>query len=253
MTSKKKPQKSRSKGSKKKKDEKEKKKPKLSAKKQATKKQATKKQAAKKQTRAKQEKPKQEKPRREKPEPEAIAPQARGADDIPQEERAAHPGDDAEAKMEVNEGALPRAARAVDWRVANSLLALREQVNRRAPSRSKLSDGTIGDPRHRLRTSDHNPWVSDGRIGVVTAMDITHDPSRGCDAGALAEAIRSSRDSRVKYIIWNRRIANSSPIGSQAAWAWRPYSGANPHDKHVHISVKSEKASYDSTIDWTIG
>ncbi|HKV33547.1 MAG TPA: hypothetical protein VJP89_04485, partial [Pyrinomonadaceae bacterium] len=59
------------------------------------------------------------------------------------------------------------------WRVAKSLLRLREQINELAPNRSKASDGTIGDAAHASRKSDHNPWVKDGSIGVVTAMDIT--------------------------------------------------------------------------------
>ena len=140
----------------------------------------------------------------------------------------------------------------VPWRVAKSLLALRDQVNRKAPNRNKANDGTIGDAAHASRTSDHNPWVTDGGVGVVTAMDITHDPAHGCDAGALAEAIRGSRDARVKYVIWNRRIANPLPIGGQPPWAWRPYTGANPHNHHVHISVKSDKPSYDSVASWTV-
>jgi hypothetical protein len=94
--------------------------------------------------------------------------------------------------------------------------------------------------------------VTDGGKGVVTAIDITHDPARGCDAEKIAEAIRRARDSRVKYIIWNRRIANSASIGGQPAWAWRPYSGENPHTKHVHISVRPTKALYDSTEPWSL-
>jgi hypothetical protein len=113
-------------------------------------------------------------------------------------------------------------------------------VNAKAPRRNKASDGTIGDRAHCQRTSDHNPWVRDGSIGVVTAIDITNDPANGCDANTIAEAIRASRDRRVKYIIWNRRIANSSAIGNAAPWQWRPYRGTNPHTKHVHISVKPE-------------
>ena len=138
------------------------------------------------------------------------------------------------------------------WRVAKSLLALRRQVDAKAPRRSKASDGTIGDAAHATRSSDHNPWVRDGAMGVVTAMDITHDPANGCDAGALAESIRASRDARVKYIIWNRRIASSSVIGGVAAWTWRPYSGSNPHSKHVHISVQPEKAAFDSEAAWAV-
>lgn len=32
------------------------------------------------------------------------------------------------------------------------------------------------------RDSDNNPWVKNGATGVVTAIDITHDPSKGCYA-----------------------------------------------------------------------
>jgi hypothetical protein len=138
------------------------------------------------------------------------------------------------------------------WRVAKSLLALRRQVDAKAPRRSKASDGTIGDAAHAARSSDHNPWVRDGAMGVVTAMDITHDPANGCDAGALAESIRASRDVRVKYIIWNRRVASSSVIGGVAAWTWRPYGGSNPHSKHVHISVQPEKGAFDSEAAWAV-
>lgn len=139
------------------------------------------------------------------------------------------------------------------WRAAASLLALRDQVNAAWPNRSRVSDGTVGDARHRSRASDHNPWIRDGNMGVVSSLDITHDPKNGSDAGKIAAAIRRSRDNRVKYIIWNRRISNSSPTGGEAAWAWRPYGGKNPHSKHMHISVKSAKSRYDSAAPWHIG
>jgi lysozyme family protein len=137
------------------------------------------------------------------------------------------------------------------WRVAKSLEHLRAQINAAFPHRSKESDGTIGDARHASRSSDHNPWVVDNGMGVVTAFDVTHDPRNGCDAGRIAEAIRASDDRRVKYIIWNRRIANSQPIGAAKAWAWRAYTGRNPHNHHCHISVRSEKAAYDVPRDWS--
>lgn len=134
------------------------------------------------------------------------------------------------------------------WRVAKCLEVLREQINKAAPGRSIASDGTIGDESHQSRDSDHNAWVKDGSMGVVTAMDITHDPAHGVDAGKLAEALRVSGDPRIKYIISNRRIANPSISGG----AWRPYSGSNPHDKHFHISVQPSKAFYDSTAAWKL-
>jgi hypothetical protein len=138
------------------------------------------------------------------------------------------------------------------WRAAESILKLREQVNRLAPHRSRASDGIIGDTSHKNRKSDHNPWIIDDGFGVVSAIDITHDPQRDCDAGRLAELIAQSRDNRVKYIIWNRRIANSKSISGKPAWAWRSYNGANPHTKHVHISVLPDEALYDDTSDWQI-
>ena len=138
------------------------------------------------------------------------------------------------------------------WRVAKALLALRRQVDARSPQRNKASDGAIGDAAHATRDSDHNPWVRDGGMGVVTAMDITHDPAGGCDAGNLVKAIVASQDRRVKYVIWNRQIANAAAIGGSPAWTWRPYRGANPHDHHVHISVKAEKADYDDESAWQI-
>jgi hypothetical protein len=134
------------------------------------------------------------------------------------------------------------------WRVAKSLLRLREQINAMAPERSKASDGTIGDAAHASRTSDHNPWVKDGNIGVVTAMDITHDIPHGCDAQALVDALVDSRDPRIKYIIWNRKKINSRI----QPWVWRNYTGTNPHTKHFHLSVRPEKSAYDSEENWQI-
>jgi hypothetical protein len=138
----------------------------------------------------------------------------------------------------------------MSWRVAAALLKLREQVDAVAPGRNTDYDGTIGDAAHASRDSDHNPWVQDAGRGVVTAMDITHDPAAGCDAGRLAEALRHSRDVRVKYIIWNQHIVSSSAIGGAGAWEWRPYSGANPHDHHVHVSVQPYRSQYDATEPW---
>lgn len=134
------------------------------------------------------------------------------------------------------------------WRLALSLAQLRDQVNDRWPNRDKSSDGSVGDAAHATRSSDHNPWVKDGALGVVTAIDITHDPRSGCDSYALADVIRASRDPRVKYIISNRRICSSDVD----PWQWREYRGANPHDHHVHISVHSDKKRYDAVDPWNL-
>lgn len=128
------------------------------------------------------------------------------------------------------------------WRLARSLEVLREQINAAFPGRSKVSDGTLGDRAHAARKSDHNP----NRAGVVQALDITHDPRKGLDAGAVANALRLSQDPRIKYLISNGRIAGG------ANFNWRPYSGSNPHRQHFHVSVKDQKGHYDNPNNWQI-
>lgn len=135
----------------------------------------------------------------------------------------------------------------MQWRVAASLLHLRDQVNAKWPGRGKANDGTIGDAAHASRDSDHNPWVDNG---VVTALDITNDPAHGVVSEDIANAIRLSHDPRVKYIISNRKIATSYAVHGEKAWEWRTYHGRNPHDHHCHISVLPTKSLYDSTADW---
>lgn len=125
------------------------------------------------------------------------------------------------------------------WRTAKSLDVLRAQINAEFPGRDKSADGTIGDEAHSSRASDHNP----NSARVVCAMDITHDPAHGLDAGKVADTLRLSGDPRIKYVISNRRIANSGK-------PWRKYTGSNPHDHHFHVSVHG---NYDSTAPWEIG
>jgi peptidoglycan hydrolase-like protein with peptidoglycan-binding domain len=125
---------------------------------------------------------------------------------------------------------------------------LRDQVNAEFPQRNKSSDGTIGDAAHASRSSDHNAWIKDGETGVVSGMDISHDPKSGCDSYVLAQKLLDSRDDRIKYIISNKRIASGSD--GPSPWAWRRYTGSNPHDHHCHISVKSDKAHYDNERMW---
>lgn len=134
------------------------------------------------------------------------------------------------------------------WRVAQCLKKLREQINEIAPNRSISSDGTIGDSAHASRKSDHNPWIEDNGIGIVSAFDITHDPINGCDVEKLVNSLVASKDQRIKYIIFNRKIISSSI----KPWEWRPFTGKNPHINHCHISVKNDKESYDSIVPWQI-
>lgn len=140
------------------------------------------------------------------------------------------------------------------WRLAESLDQLRDEVNAQFPSRSRISDGTIGDAAHASRSSDHNPWVSDGKgYGVVTAIDLTDDPDSGFDANKLVDwLVKVSHDKRIKYIIHDRKIYSSYGTTTAPAWAARPYSGPNPHTKHVHISVESSPGKFDDRSSWGV-
>lgn len=136
-----------------------------------------------------------------------------------------------------------------NYRIARALDQMRSQVNLHAPGRNKSADGWIGDAKHAASTSDHNPWVKDGSIGIVTALDITHDPSSGVDTWKLADYLRTKRDARIKYVISNGRIFSSTV----SAWAWRSYSGSNPHRSHIHVSVNSAKVYHDDVRPWDLG
>lgn len=129
-------------------------------------------------------------------------------------------------------------------RIAKSLDVLRSQINARFPNRSKLSDGWIGDTAHASRGSDHNP----NSAGVVTALDITHDPAHGVDTWKLAEVLRQNKDPRIKYVISNGLIFSSAV----SPWQWRPYTGANKHAHHVHVSVTGKPELYDLESSWNL-
>jgi len=60
-----------------------------------------------------------------------------------------------------------------------------------------------------------------------------------------------NKDPRVRYIISNRKIA-SGKSGPQP-WAWRPYSGKNPHNHHTHVSVTEDEAEFDNPKSWNLG
>lgn len=112
-------------------------------------------------------------------------------------------------------------------RAAYSLTTLLKQINAKFPYRDKASDGGIGDPLHQLRVSDHNP----DEDGVYHAYDFDHDPdSNGLDCRVLWRELLSSRDSRIKYVIFNRVIWGPT-TGS------RVYTGVNAHTLHLHLSV----------------
>lgn len=100
-----------------------------------------------------------------------------------------------------------------------------------APRRNKASDGICGDAAHQARKSYHNSG---------DAADVTDDGFT-FNSHAWADRIRlrciAGKERRVDQIISNRRIATK-----QNNWAWRRYTGSNPHVKHVHYSLNTRSA-----------
>jgi hypothetical protein len=128
-------------------------------------------------------------------------------------------------------------------RAAYSLKTLLGQINTKFPYRDRTSDGGIGDAAHAARVSDHNP----DSTGVYHAYDFDHDPdSNGLDCYKLKAALVASWDTRIKYIIFMRRIWYAS---SRKEFY---YDGVNAHDHHLHLSVVSG-ALGDDARKWALG
>lgn len=101
-------------------------------------------------------------------------------------------------------------------------IAVLRQATAICPSRMKASDGLLPSKAHihQNPNSDHNSGF---------AVDLTHDKLSGIDCANLF--IQLQEDSRVKYLIFKGKIW-SKEKGTD------DYSGPNPHNKHLHISIK---------------
>lgn len=132
------------------------------------------------------------------------------------------------------------------WELVPALQEFRTQINHVAPNRDKASDGVIGDYNHQKGDSSHNPddtgrnnaeWDSDpdGKE-EVRAVDIDIDfREEGITADRLvAHLIHYAKNGTfwwLRYFIYNRRIYRKS-----TGFVSQTYTGANPHDKHIHIN-----------------
>lgn len=105
------------------------------------------------------------------------------------------------------------------------------------PARLRTFDGIMGDAAHQKRKSDHN----DGN-----AFDLTHDPPHGVDCQLLSRQVINDR--RVTYVIWNGQIYNRS----LAAQGWRTYTGPNPHNHHMHVSIEAVSRADLSNWPWSV-
>jgi hypothetical protein len=130
------------------------------------------------------------------------------------------------------------------WKLAPALVVMLQEANRIAPKRRRDSDGTIGDARHQLATSDHNP----DEQGYVCGLDLGHDPENGWDAHAMVETLRRRRDPRIKYMISCGRICGPG-IAGKGSWEWSRYGGSNAHDHHAHVSV-AQAGKLDTSPWW---
>ena len=101
-------------------------------------------------------------------------------------------------------------------------ISVLRQATALRPKRKRASDGLLPSAAHRAASpnSDHDTGF---------AADITHDPERGIDCFEAFEKLRT--DKRVKYLIFTGRIW-SAKNGEYK------YTGSNPHNKHLHISIK---------------
>jgi hypothetical protein len=101
-------------------------------------------------------------------------------------------------------------------------IAVLRQATKISPSRMKASDGLLPSKAHQAQNpnSDHNSGL---------AVDLTHDPARNIDCADMYEQLK--RDKRVKYLIFKGQIW----IPGRGD---KPYTGSNPHNKHLHISIK---------------
>lgn len=114
---------------------------------------------------------------------------------------------------------------------------LRKQIDLRWPKRDRASDGWIGDKAHQARKSDHNPDAA----GWVRALDIDADlqgPGHRVQMQRLADELVAYAKSglpgsdRIKYIVYNDRIASGTY--SKTFWTWRGKGYGHMH--HLHVS-----------------
>ncbi|MFD2767178.1 peptidoglycan-binding domain-containing protein [Micromonospora eburnea] len=137
------------------------------------------------------------------------------------------------------DGPGSKSAALAAYHLAPVLKALRDEVDRRWPHRDRASDGWIGDAAHQATRSDHNP---DADNRSVNALDIDID---GVDPMLVVR--KCIAHPSTQYVIFDRTVWSRTRTFAAAR-----YTGSNPHDKHLHVSVSHDRALESSTVGWGI-
>jgi hypothetical protein len=116
-------------------------------------------------------------------------------------------------------------------------IAVLRQATAISPSRKKASDGLLPSKAHISQSpnSDHNTGL---------AVDLTDDPKNGIDCTDIFQKLKE--DKRVNYLIFKGKIWSVE----RAAEGDRDYSGSNPHNKHLHISINASMGNDTSPWFW---
>lgn len=145
------------------------------------------------------------------------------------------------------------------WTLIPCLEQLRDEFDEIAPGRDRASDGSIGDTAHAGGgVSDHLPDEDfpalrgkdpDSR-NEVHAIDVDADlRTPGLSMEMVVQHLlgrcRSGAETRLRYIIFNRRIWEASND-----WRQRAYDGPSPHTEHAHFSASYDSAREASTASW---
>ena len=113
-------------------------------------------------------------------------------------------------------------------RATPAAVAVLRQATALRPKRKKASDGLLPSAAHMKQSPD-----SDHNTGL--AVDLTHDPKNGIDCDEIFEKLKG--DKRVKYLIFKGKIWSEE----RSEEGNRKYSGSNPHNKHLHISIVASR------------
>ena len=114
-------------------------------------------------------------------------------------------------------------------------IAVLRQATALWPGRKKASDGLLPSLAHIKQNpnSDHNTGL---------AVDLTHDPKAGVNCDIFFEALK--KDKRVSYLIFKGKIWSRERKDEGN----RKYTGSNPHNSHLHISIRADHSS--DTSNW---